>query len=627
MPRKGAFLDGTRPRAAGLSLSGCEATLGLLTPLLLGFAGAPALAQTASQITPQSFAPPVQSRGGGLAISGGGTGEAPAGAEKLSVRLRRLDIQGEKPELDGTARAIEGRLSGRNVPASAIFGAARDLEQAYGAAGFALTRVVLPAQTLRNGGDARIQVVDGFIERIDVSALPPAIQARIAAVLAPLVGMRGVTLAELERRLLLAGDTPGTVLRSTLAPGKGQGGSVLVVEARYKPVTGHVGVDNTLSTALGRYSTSLGLDFNSLTGHGETLYLRASGLPLTGGSASYFGDDPRNRALAGGLILPLGFDGLSLTLEATDARTAARARPGQVGFESEFSRYSARLRYPVIRGRSFTLNVEGAFDAQEERVTIRVPVETPFSHDRLRIARGATDFIWYLPGEGPLSVLPTGGVLTGRMTASFGIDGLGPRRPPGPGSDLIPLSRQGARPEFQKLDAALNLTQPLAEHLTLALFARAQTSFNQALPRSEQIGLATPTGLSSLDAGLFQGDEGFVTRGELQFPFLVPFRLPFGLPSVPAQQGSGLPPTSETPGAIVLSPYVFGAFGTTRQQHPTALERPMVRGTAYGGGLRIAAAPSLTFTNAAVTIEYGRADRSDRLPSDNRLTFAMTLQY
>ncbi|TNC09918.1 ShlB/FhaC/HecB family hemolysin secretion/activation protein [Methylobacterium terricola] len=590
------------------------ACLGVLAALGSG----PARAQTASQITPPWFSPPLQRQGGAILIPEGQGPEAPAGAENLSVRVRRLDVQGGLPPLAGLTDALQARLSGRAVSAAEIFAAARELEQAYAAAGFALVRVVLPTQQLRDDGDVRLLVVDGIVERIDVSALPPEIRGRVAAILAPLVGTRGLTLTLLERKLLLAGDTPGTVLRSTLAPGRAAGASVLVVEARYKAVTGFTGIDNGLADSLGRYTASLGFDFNSPTGNGEVLYVRSFGLPITGGSAAFLGADPRNRALATGLILPLGTDGLTLTLEATDTRTTPRALPGTVGFASEFSRYSARLRYPLVRSRDFTLNTEAAFDAQEERVNIRVPVEAPFSLDRLRVARGATDLLWFLPTEG---------VLTGRLGASFGLDGLGARNAPPLGATLPALSRQGARPEFQKLEAALSLTQPLAEHLTLDVRARAQTSFNQALARSEQIGIANLSGLSAFDSGLLQGDEGFVTRGELQFPFIVPVTLPFGLPSIPALQGSGLPPADQTPGAVVLSPYGFGAYGLVRQQLPTALERPMVRGLSYGVGLRIAAAPSFSFTNAAVTVEYGRSARSDRLPTDNRLTFSVALQF
>ncbi|MFA7751987.1 POTRA domain-containing protein, partial [Klebsiella pneumoniae] len=162
------------------------------------------------------------------------------------------------PALADRTRAIAGRLEGRTVSAAELFTAARDLEQAYAAAGYALVRVVLPAQALRDGGDLRLLVIDGLIERVETGGLPPEIRERIAAILAPLVGVRGVTLASIERKLLLAGDTPGTVLRSTLAPGSSPGASTLIIEARYKPVTGQIGIDNTLSDSLGRYTTSFG---------------------------------------------------------------------------------------------------------------------------------------------------------------------------------------------------------------------------------------------------------------------------------------------------------------------------------------------------------------------------------
>lgn len=594
-------------------------TLGLAAGTLLPGA---ALAQTASQITPPSFSPPVQRNDGGFAILEGAGSTAPEGAERLSLRLGRLRVEDLPPDRStaagSLASALVARLSGRSVTVAELFAAARELERAYATDGFGLVRVVLPAQQIRDGGDARLLVVDGIIEAVDDAALPREIRARVAAVLAPLVGRPGLTLAEIERRLLLAGDTPGTVLRSTLAAGARTGGTVLVVEARYKPVTGLVSTDNVLAQSLGTNTLGTGLDLNAPTGHGETLYLRASGAPYPGGSAAFLGSDPRNRALAAGLILPLGIDGLTLNLEATDARTTPRPVPGSPGFTSNFSRSSARLRYPLIRARSFTLNAEAAFDAQEERVTVVNPMAAPLSLDRLRIARTGGDVLWFTPWEG---------VVSGRLMGAFGIDGLGARRPPPAGSEREPLSRQGARPEFQKLEATLAYTQPLAEHLTLDLRARAQTAFNQALPRSEQIGLATLSGLSAFDAGLFQGDDGYVVRGEVQIPFLVPVSLPFGLPSIPAQLGSGLPGSEATSALVVIAPYGFGAFGTVRQQRPSALEHAIVRAGSYGVGLRLGAAPEASFTNLSATLEYGRSERSDRLPTDDRLTFTVALQF
>ena len=76
-------------------------------------------------------------------------------------------------------------------------------------------------------------------------------------------------------------------------------------------------------------------------------------------------DRPRNRALAGGVIVPLGNNGLTLNLEATASRATPSPQANAVNFTSDFQRYSARLRYPVLRGRAASLYTELAFDAQD----------------------------------------------------------------------------------------------------------------------------------------------------------------------------------------------------------------------------------------------------------------------
>lgn len=453
--------------------------------------------------------------------------------------------------------------------------------------------MVLPPQKLANGARLRLVVVNGFVERVDTQNLPIEVRGRIESVLAPLIGRAGVTLPEIERLLLLAGDTPGTALRSTLTPGAAEGATVLVVEARYRPVAGLFTADNTLSRALGRYTLGTGLDVNSAFGFGEQSYFRANGYP-NGGNRGFFERYPRNRALAGGVIVPLGTDGLTFNLEGTSARATPLPVSG-VGFTSLFERLAARIRYPVIRSRDLTVNVEAAFDAQEERLSLLAPIRAPISLDQLRIVRAGADALW---------LTPTGAVATGRLTASFGIDGLGARtiRDATP---TLPLSRFGADAEFQKLDLTAGISQPVAEHLTVDVRARGQTSFGQALLRSEQIGIATLTGLSAFDAGTLQGDAGYVVRGELQVPFTF------------AVEG----------GAVVLSPYLFGAGGQVFLAIPTALERPSIKAASYGSGLRLAGAPEAGFSGASVTVEYGRQARNDGVREGDRFTFAAAIQF
>ena len=353
-------------------------------------------------------------RPGGFALTGGAGLATPSGAEKLFVALSGIQIKGELPELAAATAELKRRLAGRSVSGAEIFAAARDLEAAYATAGYVLVRVVLPPQHLVNGATLKLTVVDGFIERIELKDVPETVRHRIDSLVQPLVGRRGITLKELERRVLLAGDTPGVILRSTLSPGKTEGATVLVIDAKYQAVSETLTFDNTLSQSLGGTTLGAGLDFNSIAGLGELIYLRASGHP-DGGDNGFFETYPRNRILAAGFILPLWVDGLTFNAEYTDARTTPESVAG-IQTTDTFERLSLRLRYAWLRGRSANFNSEVSFDAQDEQQSLFVGGDpVPLSLDRLRIVRFAND------GD---VLTPWGASISGRATASFGIDGL-----------------------------------------------------------------------------------------------------------------------------------------------------------------------------------------------------------
>jgi len=592
--------------------------------LLFGVFAQDASAQSASQITPHTFEPAPQPRGGEVVIPEATGPEAPEGADQLFVVISGVEVESGLPALRAQEQALTAGLVGRRISVAELFAVARRLEQAYIAAGYALVRVVLPAQRLRDGATVHFLVLDGYVERIDTSTLPQAILDRVVKLLSPLVGRRGLTLAEIERALLLAGDLPGTALRSTLAPGSKPGAAVLVLEARHQPVTGFINFDNTLSRQLGSWTTGLGLDANSVSGLGELVYVRAAGRP--GGNEDLFTAQPRNRTLAAGVTIPLGADGLSFNLEVTDARTTPLVDDTGLGTASLFTRYSARLNYPLIRARDLTLNLQTALDIQQERVRVITPVKQDISLDRLRVLRGSGGVTWFAPGEG---------VVTGRLTGSYGIGG---RKAPASDSDETPLSRQGADPIFQKLDMSLDYAQPLAQHLALNLAARAQTSFNRAMASAEQFSLASSTGLSPVASGQVQGDSGHVLRAEARFPFMAAFNLPsFGAADGAATQSADTPGAPATPGAAkqssvadagaMLTPYLFGACGTVRYARPTAAESAVTHGAAYGLGLRLGAAPRASFSAAMLGLEYGRYTLGDRLGDGNRLTLTVNLQF
>jgi hemolysin activation/secretion protein len=539
-----------------------------------------AAAQTASQITPQSYRPPLENNaGGGLSAAPAPGLEAPGGADKLFVTLSGVTVEGgfeaRSETVAAATQALEARLKGK-VSGAEIFAAARELEAAYARAGYVLARVILPPQKLVDGARLKLTVIDGYIEKIETKAVPELVRARIGAVVGPLQGRRGLTLGEIERRVLLAGDTPGVILQSTLAPGAEAGATILVIEAKHQPLSGFLSGDNTLSRSLGRWTTGVGLDLNSVLTLGDLIYLRANGDPSAGASG-FLSDYPRNRALAAGIVLPIGVDGLTFNLEATKARTNPVPVEG-ITRNDDFERLSGRLRYPFIRSRALNLNGEIDFDAanDQQNLVIGEAITFPLSRDRVRVLRFTGDGRWETDW---------GGIFTGRLTASFGLEGLGARTE-GEASPILPLSRQFANAGFQKLEASASYGQLIADHVAIDVFARGQTSLGQALVFSEQIGIASPTGLSSFDAGTLQGDSGVSLRAELSSPWSVPM-----LPD---------------PIQMAAAPYLFGAVGGVFLQYPTALEASHIRAAAYGLGLRVSGAAQASLSNGSLSLEWGR---------------------
>ena len=555
-----------------------------------------AQAQSASQITPKTFAPPVaQTLSAGFSIPEGARLTTPAGAEKLYVRIGGATIQDGFATLEPANRAVIARLAGKRVSAAELFEAARALELAYIKAGYVLVRVVLPPQRLKDGATVRFRVIDGTIERIETKSLPDRVRGRIDAILAPLVGKHGLMLGEIERRVLLAGDVPGVILRSTLAPGSTPGATVLVIEATDQPVNLLVTADNSLSRSLGHYQLGIGADFNSVFGLGELIYVRTNADPNLG-TNGFLNPDPRNRMLSAGFILPVGIDGLAFNAEGTQARTDPLATGG-IGSADLFQRLSLRLRYPWLRSRDMNFASEIAFDAQDERSSLLLSgFGIPLSEDRLRILR--------LAGEGD-ALTSWGGTFNGRAGISLGLDGLGART--AEEATVVPLSRQGADASFSKVEATIGYSQLLAEHLAVNLTAHGQSSLGQALARSEQIGIAGPSALSAFDTGTLQGDSGVVGRGEVSAPY-------------------ALPPVFTSVG-VAASPYLFGAVGELLLQQPTSLEQARTTAASYGAGLRLGGGAAGVLSNGSLTLEFARQARNDGLPAGNRFTMVSALKF
>lgn len=515
-----------------------------------------------SRVTPESLRPSAPAAPEIELPSGAGEA-APAGAASLSFVAGQVEVEGTFPGFEGETQQIVGPLQGKRVTVAALYAAANALERAYAAAGYILARVVVPPQKLVDGGAVKLQVLDGHIERVDVSAVPERQRAVVAARMASIVDEPHVTLAEIERRLLLVGDLPGVTLKSTLAQGTTPGGTLLVVEATQQLVTGSLGVDDRLPKTLGTWTINASAAINDALGFGEQVYASYSTSPGDWGV-------PRLRVEGGGVVLPIGDDGFTVNPEYTESIARPIAAPGTPASVGDFRRLALRASYPWIRTRDETLSLQAAADWNDETLTT-IGFATQLYDDDYGAARlGAHD----------VRTLPWGALAVLDGTFSHGFVGRD-------GTVILPLSQQGASPLFNKLNVSATLRQPLPDAFGLALIGHAQSSFGTPLMLSEQFGLDGSEALSSFASGTFSVDEGATLRAELSRQFSLPL--------------GWAPP-------LDLSPYLFGAIGRGVIDQATAAQKGVIDAASAGVGVRSGASwtSDLIPLGSSLAAEFGR---------------------
>ena len=532
-----------------------------------------ATAQTASLITDDDFSPPPATGGEGINFGSGGTLTPPPGAENFTVTLDRVVIEGGRPEMAAEAEALRARLTAGQVTVADIYRAASDLEGAYARRGFVLARVAVPEQTLNDGGTLRLQVVDGFIENVETKAVAEEVRGRIEQLTAPLSGRPGLTQAEIERRLLLAGDTYGVALGSAIATGATSGGTILILDSDYRPVTGFFTVDNHSSEALGPWSLEAGVEFNGLLGFGEVFYGRASGKP----DGDLLGSRPTQRTLVLGAIAPIGSDGISLNFEAT--RTDTNPGSEVADTQSTFERQSFRLSYPWIRSLDTNLTTRVSLDFQEDELSIRPASGGALTaiSDKTRVLRFSGDLF---------SVRTEGAIVEAGSTLSFSIDGLGAD------SELA---------SFTTLEVSGRYRAPVGEKFNLSLAGRAQTSLGDAVVDAEKFGIATAQELSALDQGSLSGDSGWVARAEVAYPIETSL--------------AGLPGR--------ISPYVFAAAGGVTS-HATSQS---IGASALGIGVEVIQVRDPAFSERSLRIELGEGNRDDGGDDGTRASVVGSIRF
>ena len=546
-----------------------------------------------SELVRNSFRPaPQRQVGFGSALEGNLT--TPANADKIFVTIRKVAVDGTFPELQEKTAALVSQAQGRRLSVAQVYEFARALQQAYAAASYPLAQVVLKPEGLKSG-TIQITVIDGFIEGVDVSGAPELERELVKARLQPLIGKRHVSLEEIQRKLLLVGELHGMAgARNTNKRGAQPGGVILTIEGSEKLVSNMTSVDNRLSKYLGTWEVTSSGSVDNALGFGEQVY---GGVGSSRDINEAFNGTAMYQAYGGGVSVPIGADGFTLTAGYLSVRTLPENLPGEfpaivnpVEREAQkFERAYARAAYPLILTLQQSLRVVASYEATDERFRLGPApfgfvLPTGFLYD---VNRDRYDAFRFSGEWGVLFPWEWGGKAISTAVYSHGLGGRTDFDPFN-GAFLLPtppLSAYGASPDFSKLYLETRVTQPLVEEVQLALVAKAQTGFGAPLVLAEQFSLDGYNGVSGFAVGTLNVDRGVVVRGELSRPF-----------------SFNLFDSSQ----VNVSPYTFGAWGRGVHEWPFIGEPKNLQAESLGGGLRAGTALIGAPLGESVTLECAK---------------------
>ncbi len=559
---------------------------------LLPIAAVAQVAPSASSVTPKSLAPERLNGASSITLPEAPRAAAPAGLESLRVRIGDVAVDGGSPQFSGIIAREVARISRREDSVAELYGAAAQIEQAYARAGYVLTRVTVPPQNLVDGGTFRLVIIDGYIESVDAGGVPGHLRKAVQRRLDALIGVHGLTLAQIERRVLLAGEVPGVTLRSALVRGSAIGAAKLVLAGDYRPVSPSLSTENDVGGAYLHQSISTQIVLNSPLGLGEQIYFQGTSGPDFN---HLFKADSRRRILGAGIIAPLGTNGLKVNAEFARVDTTPRVAQGGLATKGVFERFAVRVNYPLIRTRRETLNFLSSFELTKESQTA-TDFDQLLNADRLRIISIGGDWSKTLGNRRSISV---------SALFSQGLDGLGARNADDVAVSSVPFSRQGSQPDFTRVSGTVRLDAPLGRHVALSTTLRGQFAVSGAMPASAQFSLDGSDGLSSFSLGTLSVDSGVTGRAEISRPIRI---------KRPEVQG-------------FLTPYAFSAVSYGNNVDPTALEARNIGSWAAGAGLRVLLSPPKSGITSLGALEISRGHASNFTADTTRVSVNFSVRY
>ena len=415
--------------------------------------------------------------------------QVPAGADSITLRLTKIELVGNQTIPTSALEPLWKDSIGTDVALSRVFAIAGRISAAYRSAGYVLSQAIVPQQSLvQADGVVRIRVAEGFVSRVVVADDVPG-RDRILAMLAPIQAERPLTLATLERRLLLLNDLPGVRAQALLRAAAQEANAAeleLVIEQDRRAIS--ASVSNRTTTSVGPLRLELSGEFHGLVGNFDRHVLRWVG-----------SGNERLNLIAYSGDAPIGTNGLLASWSASASRS--KPRQGELfQFDTKSESLSLGVSYPVVRSRAINLTMRGALTAYDGSSDIVDGLTV--SKEKIRALRLGASF----------DVTDSAaGVNLVDLEWSKGMSGLGASRENDP-----ELARFGSNPQFSKLTLYAARLQSLGGEWSLLAAVTGQYTSDR-LTSSEQFGLGGDIFLRAYDPSELLGDKGLAGKLELRY--------------------------------------------------------------------------------------------------------------
>jgi hemolysin activation/secretion protein len=292
----------------------------------------------------------------------------------------------KQSELEGVTRSLEGR----SVTLEELRSAADAITQLYLNRGLITSRAVLVDQAIADGV-IKIQVIEGSIEKIEIQGLqrlrPDYVRDRLQlGTTAPL------SKDKLEDQLrLLKADPLLETVEASLRPGTGLGQSILTVRVKEaQSLTGFVGTDNFSPPSVGSERFGLGLNYQNLTGFGDTL-----------GASYYQSTQEGSTAFDFNYRLPVNAQNGTVHLRIAPSRSKiVDPQFAAFGIRSNSDLYEISFRQPLLRTPREEFALSAAFTLQNGQTFLFQNTPFPFGigpdadgNSRTRVLKLGQDYI------------------------------------------------------------------------------------------------------------------------------------------------------------------------------------------------------------------------------------------